>query len=323
VNRIILWPVTSVEQLLEKDLTGPCFFAEMPQSGVTPDEAPAVAKDLQRMAKPTTLQVSAIRKIYQSGGIFSRKKMAAVDGVSLTLDETPQVFSIVGGSGSGKTTLARMILRLAEPTSGEISLLGRPLTGHRSDCFSDLEFRRLVQPIFQNPFEAFSAYLPLDHYLVRTALNLKIAASPAGAREVADQALHSVGLGFERIRGKYIRQFSGGELQRISIARALIPSPRLIVADEPVSMVDASLRMNIVNLFKTIKEEKGVSFVYITHDLSTAYYLADTVVIMNRGKVVASGAPEEVFANPREGYTRELVDAIPRLGERWAELDRL
>jgi ABC-type oligopeptide transport system ATPase subunit len=229
----------------------------------------------------------------------------------------------VGGSGSGKTTLARMILRLAEPTSGEISLLGRPLTGHRTDCFNDLEFRRLVQPIFQNPLEAFSAYLPLDDYLIRTALNLKIAASPAGAREVADQALHSVGLGFERIRGKYIRQFSGGELQRISIARALIPSPRLIVADEPVSMVDASLRMNIVNLFKTIKEEKGVSFLYITHDLSTAYYLADTVVIMNQGKIVDSGAPEEIFANPREGYTRELVDAIPRLGERWAELDRL
>jgi len=154
-------------------------------------------------------------------------------------------------------------------------------------------------------------------------LNLKIAASPAGARDAADQALHSVGLGFERIRGKYIRQFSGGELQRISIARALIPSPRLIVADEPVSMVDASLRMNIVNLFKTIKEEKGVSFVYITHDLSTAYYLADTVVIMNQGKIVDSGALEEIFANPREGYTRELVDAIPRLGERWAELDRL
>src|SRR5580704_2278515 len=275
------------------------------------------------MAKPAILQVTTVQKIFHSGGIFSRKKLVAVDGVSLALDEKPQVFSIVGGSGSGKTTLARMILRLVDPTSGEISLLGRPLTGHRTDCFSDLEFRRLVQPIFQNPFEAFSAYLPLDDYLVRTALNLKIATGKVGAREVADSALHSVGLGFERIRGKYIRQFSGGELQRISIARALIPNPRLIVADEPVSMVDASLRMNIVNLFKTIKEEKGVSFVYITHDLSTAYYLADAVVIMNQGKIVDSGAAEEIFANPREGYTRELVDAIPRLGERWVELDRL
>jgi ABC-type oligopeptide transport system ATPase subunit len=275
------------------------------------------------MAKPAILQVTTVQKIYHTGGIFSRKKLVAVDGVSLTLDEKPQVFSIVGGSGSGKTTLARMILRLVDPTSGEISLLGRPMTGHRKDRFGDLEFRRLVQPIFQNPFEAFSAYLPLDDYLVRSALNLKIATGKAGAREVADSALRSVGLGFERIRGKYIRQFSGGELQRISIARALIPNPRLIVADEPVSMVDASLRTNIVNLFRTIKEEKGVSFVYITHDLSTAYYLADTLVIMNHGRIVDAGAPEEILVNSREEYTRELVDAVPRLGQRWAELDHL
>jgi peptide/nickel transport system ATP-binding protein len=275
------------------------------------------------MAKPAILQVTTVQKIFHSGGIFSRKKLVAVDGVSLALDEKPQVFSIVGGSGSGKTTLARMILRLVDPTSGEISLLGRPITGHRKDRFDDLEFRRLVQPIFQNPFEAFSAYLPLDDYLVRTAVNLKIATSKAGAREVADSALHSVGLGFERIRGKYIRQFSGGELQRISIARALIPNPRLIVADEPVSMVDASLRTNIVNLFRTIKEEKGVSFVYITHDLSTAYYLADTLVIMNHGRIVDAGSPEDILVNSREEYTRELVDAVPRLGQRWAELDRL
>jgi ABC-type oligopeptide transport system ATPase subunit len=274
------------------------------------------------MSKPAILQVTAVQKIFRGGGLFSRRKLAAVDGVSLTLDETPQVFSIVGGSGSGKTTLARLILRLVEPTAGAISLLGRALSGHRRDRFSDLEFRRLVQPIFQNPFEAFSAYLPLDHYLVRTALNLKIATTQAAAREAADNALHSVGLGFERIRGKYIRQFSGGELQRISIARALIPNPRLIVADEPVSMVDASIRTNIVNLFRTIKEEQGVSFIYITHDLSTAYYLSDTVVIMKEGQVVDSGAPEDLFANPRAGYTRELVDAIPRLGERWTELDR-
>jgi ABC-type oligopeptide transport system ATPase subunit len=275
------------------------------------------------MAKPAILQVTAVQKIYHTGGIFSRKKLVAVEGVSLTLDEKPQVFSIVGGSGSGKTTLARMILRLVDPTSGEISLLGRPITGHRKDRFGDLEFRRLVQPIFQNPFEAFSAYLPLDDYLVRTALNLKIATGKARAREVADSALRSVGLGFERIRGKYNRQFSGGELQRISIARALIPNPRLIVADEPVSMVDASLRTNIVNLFRTIKEEKGVSFVYITHDLSTAYYLADTLMIMNHGRIVDAGAPEEIWVNSREEYTRELVDAVPRLGQRWAELDRL
>ena len=269
------------------------------------------------------LEISALRKLYRAGGLFSGKQIAAVDNVSLALDPKPQVFSIVGESGSGKTTLARMILRLVEPTSGEIRLGGRPLTGKHKDRINDFEFRRLVQPIFQNPFEAFSAYLPLDSYLINTAKNLKVAEKTTDGADVVESALKSVGLSFDRIRGKYIRQFSGGELQRISIARALIPNPSLIVADEPVSMVDASLRMNIVNLFKTIKEEKGVSFVYITHDLSTAYYLSDHVVIMNKGKIVDAGAPQDILANPREAYTRELMGAIPRLGERWVEIDQI
>jgi ABC-type oligopeptide transport system ATPase subunit len=264
------------------------------------------------------LEIDALHKNYRAGGLFSGKQIAAVDGVSLTLDPKPQVFSIVG-----KTTLARMILRLVEPTSGSIRLGGRPLTGKHRDRIDDFEFRRLVQPIFQNPFEAFSAYLQLDSYLIATARNLKVASNDREAKDITEAALRSVGLSFDRIRGKYIRQFSGGELQRISIARALIPNPKLIVADEPVSMVDASLRMNIVNLFKTIKEEKGVSFVYITHDLSTAYYLSDSVVIMNKGRIVDAGAPQDILANPREDYTRELMAAIPRLGERWPEIEAI
>ncbi|MCX5495510.1 ATP-binding cassette domain-containing protein [Kaistia dalseonensis] len=275
------------------------------------------------MTDAPVLDIRAVRKVYKAGGLFSAKTLNAVDNVSITLDPKPQVFSIVGESGSGKTTLARMVLRLVEPTEGTISLLGRPLAGKGVERISDFEFRRLVQPIFQNPFEAFSAYLPIESYLIRTALNLKIAPNEAGAKEVADGALRSVGLSYERIRGKYIRQFSGGELQRLSIARALIPNPRLIVADEPVSMVDASLRMSIVNLFKQIKEEKDVSFVYITHDLSTAYYLSDTVVIMNKGRIVDAGKPQDILNNPTEAYTRELMDAIPRLGERWPEIDLL
>jgi ABC-type oligopeptide transport system ATPase subunit len=275
------------------------------------------------MTATPVLEIDALRKQYRAGGVFSGKQIAAVDGISLTLDPKPQVFSIVGESGSGKTTLARMILRLVEPTSGSIRLGGRPLTGKHRDRIDDFEFRRMVQPIFQNPFEAFSAYLQLDSYLIATARNLKVADNDKDAAEIAEGALRSVGLSFDRVRGKYIRQFSGGELQRISIARALIPKPKLIVADEPVSMVDASLRMNIVNLFKTIKEEQGVSFVYITHDLSTAYYLSDSVVIMNKGRIVDAGAPQDILANPREGYTRELMAAIPRLGERWAEIDQI
>ncbi|HWU17045.1 MAG TPA: ATP-binding cassette domain-containing protein [Devosia sp.] len=269
------------------------------------------------------LEVSNLSRSYRKGGLFGGSAFKAVDDVSFTLPETPQVFSIVGESGSGKTTIARMILRLVAPSEGSIRLLGRPLSGKGADRIDDFEFRRLVQPIFQNPFEAFSAYLPVEAYLRRTALNLKIARNDAEAVEAADMALRSVGLSYERIRGKYIRQFSGGELQRISVARALIPKPKLIVADEPVSMVDASLRMSIVNLFRQIVAEQGVSFIYITHDLSTAYYLSDQVSIMNQGRVVESGVPTDILDNPSQAYTRELMAAIPSVDRRWAELDAI
>jgi ABC-type oligopeptide transport system ATPase subunit len=272
------------------------------------------------MSGTPILEVDDVSRVYRKGGLFSGSAFRAVDKVSFTMPDAPQVFSIVGESGSGKTTLARMILRLVEPSSGSIRLLGRPLTGRHKDRIDNLEFRRLVQPIFQNPFEAFSAYLPVEDYLRRTALNLKIAASNAEAEDVCDRALRSVGLSLDRVRGKYIRQFSGGELQRISVARALIPRPKLIVADEPVSMVDASLRMSIVNLFRQIVEEQGVSFIYITHDLSTAYYLSDHVSIMNRGRVVESGKPTQILDHPTQDYTRELMAAIPTVDERWSEL---
>ncbi len=275
------------------------------------------------MSGTPILEVNSVSRIYRKGGLFGGTSFHAVNDVSFTLPETPQVFSIVGESGSGKTTLARMILRLVEPSAGEIRLLGRPLTGRSKDRIDNFEFRRLVQPIFQNPFEAFSAYLPVENYLRRTALNLKIARNDEEASPVIDGALRSVGLSLERIAGKFIRQFSGGELQRISVARALIPKPRLIVADEPVSMVDASLRMSIVNLFKQIMAEQGVSFIYITHDLSTAYYLSDQVSIMNTGRVVERGAPGDILAHPKEAYTRELMAAIPTIEARWSEIEAI
>lgn len=272
------------------------------------------------MTSAPILEVRNLTRSYRKGGFFGGKSFKAVDNVSFTLPATPQVFSIVGESGSGKTTIARMILRLVEPSEGTISLLGRSLSGRSSDRIDNREFRRLVQPIFQNPFEAFSAYLPVEFYLIRTALNLKVADNHGDAVAATDAALRSVGLSYDRIRGKFIRQFSGGELQRISVARALIPRPRLIVADEPVSMVDASLRMSIVNLFRQIVEEQGVSFIYITHDLSTAYYLSDQVSIMNTGCVVESGVPTDILDNPKQAYTRELMAAIPSVGDRWSEL---
>jgi ABC-type oligopeptide transport system ATPase subunit len=273
------------------------------------------------MSDAPLLAISKVGKTYRRGGLLSRARIHAVRDVSLVMPKTPSIVAIVGESGSGKTTLARMALRLVEPSTGMIALDGRPLHGRAPDRWDDLEFRRAVQPIFQNPFEAYSIHLPVDFYLFRTALNLGLAASEAEAKPAIDSALRSVGLGLERIRGKFVHQFSGGELQRIAIARALIPQPKLIVADEPVSMVDASLRMTIVNLFTEIRASRGVSFIYITHDLSTATYIADRIIIMNDGAIVEEGAALEVATRPRHAYTRLLMDSIPRIGARWPELD--
>ena len=249
------------------------------------------------------------------GGFFSRRRVHAVDRVTLEMPgEQPGILAVIGQSGSGKSTLARMLLRLVTPSSGRVQLDGRDVAAWPIDAF-----RRTVQPVFQNPFEAFSLHKPVDFYLHRTAINLAGARDLPAARTIAAEALHAVGLSPDRVAGKYIQQFSGGELQRLSIARALIPGPRLIVADEPVSMVDASLRTNIVNLFLSLKRDRGVSFLYITHDLSTAYYVADQVAIMRDGSIVEAGAPDTVLRNPQHEYTRALLDAVPGLGERWVD----
>jgi peptide/nickel transport system ATP-binding protein len=274
----------------------------------------------QSVVAPPLLQIDGVSKMFRRGGLFSRARIPAVKDVSLELPAEPSILAIVGESGSGKTTLARMILRLVEPSAGSMMLAGRNLHGGSTPRIPDRDFRRLVQPIFQNPFEAYSIHLTVDFYLYRTAINLGMAADEESARPVVDEALRSVGLSSERVRGKYVQQFSGGELQRVAIARAMIPKPRLIVADEPVSMVDASLRMTIVNLFSEIRRAHGISFVYITHDLSTAYYVADEIMIMRDGAVVERGDPGRLLTAPQHEFTRTLLDAMPQIGTRWPEL---
>ncbi len=265
------------------------------------------------------LEVRNLRKVYRASGLFSSGiGHVALGGVSLALrPEDGKVLAIVGESGSGKTTLARILLRLVTADSGEISVAGSPIVSDAGRTVDNGTLRRLVQPIFQNPFEAFSLQLPVEEYLWRTAINLRGPAPQAELRTIVGEALAAVGLDLSKVAGKGIRGFSGGELQRISIARALIAQPRLIVADEPVSMVDASLRMTIVNLFKELSERLDVAFVYITHDLSTAYYLSDVMAIMRQGELVDFGRPEAILSSPSSDYTRALVDAIPTLDRRW------
>ncbi|ABM56314.1 ABC transporter ATP-binding protein [Verminephrobacter eiseniae] len=270
---------------------------------------------------PPILAIDGLQKTYGRGGLFGQNAgRRALDGVSMVLDGGGgQILAVVGESGSGKTTLARIILRLVKADAGTVRIAGEPVVGRPDGTVDDQRLRQLVQPIFQNPFETFSLHLPVDQYLIRTAINLGDAATARNPEPAISAALSAVGLRREQLLGKGIRSFSGGELQRISIARALIAKPRLIVADEPVSMVDASLRMTIVNLFRQLSRERGVAFVYITHDLSTACYLSDRMAIMRHGQVVEFGRPEAILAAPDSAYTKALMAAIPTLDRRWID----
>ena len=256
------------------------------------------------------LAVANVMKIYSHGGLIGGPAFSAVDDVSFAISaERPEIFTIIGESGSGKTTLSRMILSLTQPTSGTILFRGADIAAIRGRK-ARMDFMAAVQPIFQNPFEAFNPLQRVDGYLLKTAQRFRNARRGAGAEQLADEALRKVGLSFAEIHRRFPHELSGGQLQRVAIARALIPGPALLVADEPVSMVDASLRMAIVNLFKSLRDELAVSIIYITHDLATAYYISDRIIIMQKGKVVESGDARSVLDDPKHPYSILLKSSV-------------
>ena len=256
------------------------------------------------------LEIDQVTKTYAMGGILSRRHFDAVAEVSFALDAgRPEIFTVVGKSGSGKTTLARMILNLVPPTAGAVRFRGTDLSTIRGRR-RRLAFMREVQPIFQNPFGAFNALKRVDRYLYMSARHFTEARGAAQVEARADRALRQVGLSLAEVKGRFPHELSGGQLQRIAIARALISEPSLLVADEPVSMVDASLRVSIVNLFRTLRDDLRVSIIYITHDLATAYYISDRLVIMQKGRVVESGDARAVLSNPQHPYSILLKSSV-------------
>jgi ABC-type glutathione transport system ATPase component len=256
------------------------------------------------------LDVSHVSKTFGRGGLFSSRRIVAVSDVSFQIDAAkPEIFTIIGESGSGKTTLSRMILNIERPTNGSLVFDGIDLAAVRSTA-DRMAFMHKVQPIFQNPFEAFNPLKQLDRYLFMTRRRFHAEAEQATIEVGVDEALRKVGLSLREVRHRYPHELSGGQLQRVAIARALLSNPRLIVADEPVSMVDASLRMSIVNLFKTLRDDLGISIVYVTHDLATAYYISDRIIIMQKGSVVESGDARTVLNAPQHPYSRQLRAAV-------------
>ncbi len=256
------------------------------------------------------LHVENLTKIFSVRQGFSSNDFHAVDGASFSLTaDKPEIFTVAGESGSGKTTLARIMLGLEKPSSGILNYKGRDVA-HLSTREKRSWFFREVQPVFQDPFATFSPLKRIDQYLYETVYNYRIT-DKAGADAYINDMLTEVGLTLDEVKGRYPNELSGGQAQRVSIARALITKPSLIVADEPVSMLDASLRMSIVNMFRKLKEDQQVSILYITHDLATAYYAADRIAVMLRGWIVEMGPVEQVLGNPLHPYTQNLKESIP------------
>ncbi len=247
-----------------------------------------------------------------SGGVLGRDRHVALERFSFTIDpDRPRVTAVVGESGSGKTTLARLLLGLIQPTEGEVLFKGHTLHGLSSAGRRD--FRHHVQAIFQDPYEVYNPFYRVDHVLTTPVRKFRLARSKAEGHAQIEAALRAVGLQPEEILGRFPHQLSGGQRQRIMVARALLLRPRLIVADEPVSMVDASLRATILGSLRKLHEELGISILYITHDLATAYQVADSILVLYRAAVAEAGDVEQVVKSPRHPYTQLLIGSIPRV----------
>jgi peptide/nickel transport system ATP-binding protein len=270
------------------------------------------------------LQIEDLTKVFILRQGLSTSRLVAVDKARFAIKSaSSEIFALAGESGSGKTTLARMVLGLEEPTSGSIYFKGRDVT-KLSKKERRSWFMKEVQPVFQDPFATFSPLKRIETYLYETAFNYGIA-KRADVDQYIDESLGSVGLSLREVKGRYPSELSGGQVQRISVARALLTNPSLLVADEPVSMLDASLRMSVVNLFMELKQREAVSVIYITHDLATAYYVADHIAVMLRGWIVELGPVEKVLGSPVHPYTQILKQSIPQADpdKKWTEKTNL
>ena len=255
------------------------------------------------------LQVSHATRTF-GGGLLGGTHVVALRDLSLTIAERPATITTVAGeSGSGKTTLANAILGFLSLTSGRILYRGVDVSHLSGQAL--VNYRRDVQAIFQDPYEVYNPFYRVKHVFDLVIRRFNMAHNKREAREMIEDALNVVGLRGQELLDKYPHQLSGGQRQRMMVARAFLLKPRLIVADEPVSMVDASLRAMILEIMLRMRDEYGISFVYITHDLSTAYQISDDTYILYQGSIAEKGPTQTVVDNPRHPYVQLLLSSIP------------
>lgn len=269
---------------------------------------PALLERTRAAGRAPLLEFRSVAKSYAGAQAAS----PALADLSFRLSGDPVgVLAVVGQSGSGKTTLASLALGLTAPDQGVIRYLGQPLADLRGQARRD--FRREVQAVFQDPYAAFNPFYRVGRALTGPLRRFGAARSRSHAASLAESACAEVGLDPDAVLRRYPHELSGGQRQRLMVARALALRPRLLIADEPVSMVDASLRAVILRNLAALRERHGVSVIYITHDLVTAQMIADDVIVLHHGVVVEAGRAHSVIESPRHPYTRELVAAIPSL----------
>ena len=259
-----------------------------------------------------TLELKNVSKLYRVG----KKEVHALNPISFDLLGDPaRIITVAGESGSGKTTLASIMLGLLDPTTGQVLYEGKDVSKLSGSQYRD--FRKNVQAVFQDPFAVFNPFYQVDHLLEVPIRKFNPGLSKAARHKAMEEALEAVGLQPSEILGRYPHQLSGGQRQRINVARAIVIKPKILVADEPVSMVDASLRANILEALVSLRENHKVNILYITHDLTTAYHVSDSIIVLYRGSVMEAGDITRVVESPQHPYTQLLINSIP-----WPDLER-
>ncbi len=256
------------------------------------------------------LEIKNATKIYGGGFFGGGRKVVALQDFNLTIATKPStITAIAGESGSGKTTLASVLLGFVTLSSGQIMYKGVDIDTMTAQ--QKIDYRREVQAVFQDPYEVYNPFYRVKHIFDLAIQRFKLASSPRQARDMIEDALRVVGMRGDEVLEKYPHQLSGGQRQRMMVARAYMLKPKLIVADEPVSMVDASLRAMILDIMLRLRDEHGISFLYITHDLSTAYQIGNDMHVLFQGSVSERGETAKIIENPRHPYVQQLIGSIP------------
>ncbi len=261
-------------------------------------------------ADSALLRTDKLTRTFGIGGGLRRATLHAVDDVSMQIGQR-EIVALAGESGSGKSTIARLLARIYRPTSGEIYFAGRPLSSLRSR-HDILRYRSDVPMVFQDPFASINPVFRVSHGIMRSLKLHRPELSGEERQHEAERVFGAVGLNPPAdVLQRFPHELSGGQRQRVGFAQALAMRPKLIIADEPVSMLDVSIRIGLLNMMTQLRDEQGVSILYITHDIASARYVADRLIVMYAGQIAETGPVEEVLSSPRHPYTQLLLSAVP------------